>query len=115
MVASGTAPRPATSSVSCSRITSTVRWTTRSTPVPPLLHVHLEQVAQVVQAGRGGAQVTLLLDRGGLGVALDHDQPLQLGPVLPWHLAPHRLALVLAEPDLAARVPLGQEDAPAVL
>ena len=46
--------------------------------VPALLDVDLEQVAQVVQARRGGAQVALLLDRGRLGVALDHDQPLQL-------------------------------------
>ena len=83
--------------------------------VPPFLDVHLEQVAQVVQARRGGAQVALLLHRGGLGVALDHDQPLQLGPVLPRHLGPYRLALVLAEPGRAARVPFGQEDPPPVL
>ena len=82
--------------------------------VPPLFHVHLEQVPQVIQARRGGAQVALLLDRGRFGVALDHDQPLQLRTVLPRHLGPHRLALVLAESDPPARVPLGQEDAPAV-
>ncbi len=83
--------------------------------VPPFLDVHLKQVAQVVQARRGGAQVALLLHGGGLGVALDDDQALQFRPVLPRYLVPHRLALVLAEPDFAAGVPLGQEDAPAVL
>ena len=35
--------------------------------------------------------------RRRLGVALDHDQPHQVGPVLAGHLLPGRLALVLAE------------------
>src|ERR1700692_3932846 len=38
------------------------------------LDIDLEQVAQVVERGRGLAEITLLLDRGRLGVALDHDQ-----------------------------------------
>ena len=63
--------------------------------VPALLDVDLEQVAQVVQARRGRAEVALLLDRGRLGVALDDDQPLQVRPVLARHLLPGRLALVL--------------------
>jgi hypothetical protein len=37
MTGSGIAPRPATSSVSWERITSTVRCTTRSTPVVPTI------------------------------------------------------------------------------
>ena len=68
--------------------------------VPALLDVDLEQVAQVVQARRGGAEVALLLDRGGLGVALDDDQPPQVAAVLAGHLLPGGLALVLAERDL---------------
>jgi hypothetical protein len=84
--------------------------------VPALLDVDLEQVAQVVQARRGGAEVPLLLDRGGLGVALHYDQPPELTAVLAGDLRPGRLALVLAERDLALLVAaLGQEDAPAVL
>ena len=78
--------------------------------MPAFLDVHLEQVAQVIEAGRGGAQVALLLHRGGLGVALDDDQPLQLGPVLPRHLLPGGLTLVLAEPEAPVRVALGQEE-----
>ncbi len=66
---------------------------------PAFFHVDLEQVAQVIQAGRGRAEVALLLDRRGLGVALDHDQPPQLGPVLAGYLLPGRLAHVLAEAD----------------
>ena len=71
--------------------------------VTALLHVDLEQVAQVVQGRGGRAEVALLLDGGGLGVALDDDQPLQLGPVLPGHLLPGRLALVRAERDPPVR------------
>ena len=69
--------------------------------VPALLHVDLEQVAQVVEARGGLPEPALLLHRCRLGVALDDDQPLQVGPVLAGHLLPHRLALVLAERDLA--------------
>ena len=43
----------------------------------------------------------LLLDRGRLGVALDDDEPAQVGPVLAGDLVPHRLALVVAEGDAA--------------
>src|SRR5208283_1295663 len=42
--------------------------------VPALLDVDLEQVAQVVQAGSGGTEMPLLLDRGWLGITLDHYQ-----------------------------------------
>ena len=83
--------------------------------VPPLLHVDLEQVAQVVQGRRGGAQVALLLYAGRLGVALDDQQPLQVGAVLARDLLPGGLAPVLAEGDAPAGVALGQEDAPPVV
>ena len=83
--------------------------------VPPLLDVHLEQVSQVVQARRGSAQVALLLHRGGLGIALDDDQPLQVGAVLAGQLLPGRFALVLAERDAPGGIALGEEDAPAVV
>src|SRR2546425_2959802 len=40
-----------------------------------LLDVDLEEVAQVVERGAGVPEVALLLDRGGLGVALRDDEP----------------------------------------
>ena len=40
----------------------------------PFLHVHLKQIPQVVEAGTAPAQPALLLDAGGLGVALRDDQ-----------------------------------------
>ncbi len=38
--------------------------------MPPLLDIDLEQVAHVVERGRGRAEMALLLDRRRLGVAL---------------------------------------------
>ena len=82
--------------------------------MPAFLDVDLEQVAQVVERRRGLAEVALLLDRGGLGVALDHDQPAQHGAMFARHVLPGRLALVGAERDLS-RLDLGREqDAPFV-
>ena len=66
------------------------------------LDIHLEQVAQVVERGRGGAEMALLLDRGGFGVALDDQQAAQHGAIFARHLLPGRLALVRAERDGAA-------------
>ncbi len=83
--------------------------------VPPLLDVHLEQVAHVVERRRSLAQVPLLLDRRGLGVALDHDQAAQHGAVLAGDLLPRRLALVRAERDGATLDLRREQDAPPVL
>ena len=83
--------------------------------VTAFLDVHLEQVAQVVQRRRGLAEAALLLDRRGLGVALDDDEPLQVGAVLAGHLLPDGLALLLAERDAPVVVALGEEHAPAVV
>jgi hypothetical protein len=83
--------------------------------VAALLHVDLEEVAQVVQRGRGLAEAALLLDGRRLGVALDHDQPLQVGAVLAGHLLPDGLALLLPERDAPVGVALGEEHPPAVL
>jgi hypothetical protein len=43
--------------------------------MPAFLDIDLEQVAQVIERGAGMAELALLLDRGGLGIALGHDQP----------------------------------------
>jgi hypothetical protein len=83
--------------------------------VPTFLDVHLEQVAHVVQAGRGEAQAALLLDRRRLGVALHDDQAAQVGAVLAGHLLPHVGTFVIAEGDPAIRLGVGKEHAPAIL
>ena len=72
--------------------------------VAALLDVHLEQVAQVVERRRGVAEQALLLDRGGLGVALGDDQAAQRRAILARHLLPGRLADVVAEADRAVRL-----------
>ena len=78
------------------------------------LDIDLEQVAHVVERRRGLAEMALLLDRGGLGVALDHDEPAQHGAVFARHLLPGRLAEMAAERDLAVLLRRRQQDAPAV-
>jgi hypothetical protein len=83
--------------------------------VAALLHVHLEQVAQVVQRRRGVAQQALLLHRRRLGVALRDDQAAEGGAVLAGHVLPDVLAHEVAEADLAVLFLVGQEDAPAVV
>src|SRR5262249_13577134 len=73
------------------------------------------QVAQIIEARCRGTQIALLLDRGRLCVALDHDEAPQVGAVLTRDLLPSRLTLVLAESDLPVPVPLGEEDPPPVV
>src|SRR5258705_6446886 len=48
--------------------------------VAALLDIDLEEIAQVVERRAGPAQVPLLLQRGGLGGALGHDQPSSTPP-----------------------------------
>src|SRR5712692_2337776 len=83
--------------------------------MPALLDVDLKDIAQIVERGAGAAQVPLLLDRGGLRIAVGDDEPAKGAAILARHLLPGRLALVIAEVDLPARLRLGQEDAPAIL
>src|SRR5437764_5123659 len=61
------------------------------------LDIDLEQVAQVIERGRGLAEMTLLLNRRWLGVALDHDQAAQHGAMLARHFLPRRIAAMLTE------------------
>ena len=82
--------------------------------VTALLDVDLEQVAHVVERGRGLAEMALLLDRGRLGVALDHHQAAQHGAVFARHLLPRRLAEMLAERDRPVLFHGREQDAPAV-
>ena len=83
--------------------------------VATLLDVHLEQVAHVVEARRGEAEMALLLDRRGFGIALHDDETTQLGPMLARHLVPHRLTLAITERDASIGLGIGEEDAPAVI
>ena len=83
--------------------------------VAALLHVDLEQIAQVVQRRAGGAQMPLLFDRGRLGITLRDDQPAQLAAVLAGHLLPGGLPEVIAEGDARVRGRRRQEDAPTIV
>src|SRR5262249_3090494 len=83
--------------------------------VAALLDVDLEQVAQVVERRARGAEVTLLLDRGRLGVALGDDEAAQDAAVLARHLLPAGSAEGVAEADRAPGLGLGQAPASAIL
>ena len=75
----------------------------------------LEEVAQVVHAGRGQAQMTLLLYGCWLGVALRHDDAAQVGAVLARHVLPSFFTDMVAEMDLAVLLAGVQENAPTVV
>ena len=83
--------------------------------MPAFLDIDLEDVAEVVERRAGEPEHALLLDRGGLGIALGDDQPPQRRAVLARHLLPDVLALVLAEGDLLPRLFRVDEDSPAVV
>src|SRR5580658_1647626 len=83
--------------------------------MPALFDIHLEEVAQVIERGADMAEEPLLLDRGGLGVALRHDEAPQRRAVLARHLLPGRLAEFVAEADGAVGRGVGEENAPAIL
>src|SRR5438552_5933735 len=83
--------------------------------VTPLLHVDLEQVAQVVERRAGAAEMTLLLDRRGLRIALGDDESAEHAAILARDVLPCWRAHVVAEADRAAGLGLGEEQAPAVL
>ena len=80
-----------------------------------LLDVHLEQVAEVVDARAPLPQPPLLLDARRLGVPLRHDQAPQLVPELARHFLPDRLPQEIAKSDPAIVDRIGEENAPAVL
>ena len=84
--------------------------------VAALFDVDLEEVAHVVEGGRGVAQHALLLDRGRLGVALGDDDAAQCVAVLTGHFVPRLLAGVVTTADDRLLLLAGvQEDAPAVV
>src|SRR6266478_9549120 len=79
-----------------------------------LLDIDLEEVAHVVERGRGLAEMALLLDARRLRVALHDDQTAQAGAVLARNLLPGHLALVGSEVDQALLLLRREQDAPAV-
>jgi hypothetical protein len=83
--------------------------------VAAFLDVDLEDVAQVVERRARAAEMALLLDRGGLGVALGHDEPAQRAAILAGTSCQAGVPLCSPKAIGAVRLGLGQEDAPAVL
>ena len=79
------------------------------------LDIDLEQIAQIVQRGRGLAEMTLLLDGSRLGIALDHDQPAQRGAMLARHFLPGGLAIILAERNGAVLFLGSKQNTPAIV
>src|SRR4029079_11120684 len=82
--------------------------------MPSFLDIDLQDVAHVVERGRGLAEMALLLDRGRLGVALDDDEPAQHGAVLARDLLPGGLAEMPAEWNLAIRLLGSKQNAPTI-
>src|ERR1700722_12380848 len=78
------------------------------------LDIDLEEVAQIVERGATMAQKPLLLDRGGLGVALCNDEAAQGRAMLTRNLLPGLLAELVAEAYAAIGRRIGEENAPAI-
>jgi hypothetical protein len=62
-----------------------------------------------------GAQCTLLLDAGRLGIPLQHDQAAQRVAELARHFLPDRLSLEITETNPAIRRRLGEKNPPAII
>src|ERR1700684_3239713 len=80
-----------------------------------LFNVDLEEVSQVVEGRAVKPQMSLLLDRGGVGVSLRDDEATQVCAVLAGHFLPCRLTLVVAEIHRALTVRGAQEDTPTII
>src|ERR1700719_1154778 len=80
-----------------------------------LFHIHLEQVAHVVQRWRGRPEMALLSHRSRFGVALDHQQPAQHRSILTRNVLPGGFTLVSAERDGAAIDSRGKKNTPTIL
>jgi hypothetical protein len=82
--------------------------------VPALFDIHLEQVAQIVEARAALPEPALLLDARRLGVSLRHHQPAQLVAELAGDFLPDGIAHQVAEADAAIVDRIREEDAPPV-
>ena len=83
--------------------------------MPALLDIDLEEVAHVVEAGRGRSEVALLLDRSGLRVALHHEQATKQRAIFARHFLPGRLTLVTSAGNRAPLRFRREQDAPAIV
>ena len=83
--------------------------------VAAFFHIDLEQIAQVVHAGRSQAQMALLLHRCWLGVALGHDDATQVGAVFARHVLPDFFTNVIAKMNLALLITGIQKHTPTVV
>src|SRR5262245_37020397 len=80
-----------------------------------LLDVNLKQVAQVVKRRAGVSELSLLFDRGRLGVALCDDDATQRIAKFAWNFLIRVFAVVVAEANLRVRGGRRQKDAPAII
>ena len=83
--------------------------------VTAFFHVHLEQIAEVVQRRCRATERTLLLDARRLGITLRDDEAAEAVAELARNFIPHRLALEIAKAVDAAFDLRLEEDAPAIL
>ncbi len=81
----------------------------------PFLHIHLEQISQIIERGAGQPEQTLLFDGGGFRIALGYDQPAQRGAIFTRDLLPDGFALMFTERNPAVFLRRGQKDTPAVI
>src|SRR6185436_18231708 len=81
----------------------------------PFFHVHLIDVAQVVQRRAGHAEHALLFDGGRFGVTLCDDDAAERRSILARYVLPGRTSLVRSEVDLASRDRWREEDAPSIV
>src|ERR1039458_6854933 len=79
------------------------------------LHVHLEQIAQVIKRWSGVAEHALLLDGRRLGVALGNDETAQYGAEFTGNLLPDFLPVVVAKANAAFGIAVGEKDSPAII
>ena len=80
-----------------------------------LFHIDLKEIAQVVHRRCGEAEMALLLNRCGLGVALRDNNAAQVRTMLAGHVLPRGLALVLTKAHGALFVTRIHENTPPVI
>ena len=82
--------------------------------MPPLFHIHLEYISQIVERRRSMPKQSLLLDRRRLRVALRDDESPKRRAMLARNLLPNFFAVVVPKSDAAICVRLSQKNSPAI-
>ena len=83
--------------------------------VPAFFDVHLKKVAQIVKRRTRLAELSLLFDGRGFGVALRDDDSSQRIAKLAGHFLICRLSVVVAEADLGVGLRWFEKDAPTII